>query len=212
MMNTKTTIPLPNILIVDDHPIVRRGILALLGGVANASIAEAANGSETMRTLQTASIDIAIIDIELPDINGLQLINNIKTMPHAPRIVVYTMHEEPWTIDELMRADVDAIVLKGDDPYELCIAVESVKIGMRYSSARFGQAMGRQNRQLTEREKEVLGMMCDGLSSRQMAERMFVSENTVEYHRKQIMRRIGAKNNAQAVSIAMKTGLIPTFV
>ena len=119
------------------------------------------------------------------------------------------MHEEPWIIDELQDANVDAIVLKGDDPYELQMAVESVKIGIGYYSSRFKKCADNAPGRLTEREKEVLQMMCDGMSSKLIAENMCVSENTVEYHRKQILRRIGAKNNVQAVSIALKEGLLP---
>ena len=197
------------ILVVDDHPIVRKGIAALLCHTTVATIAEASCAAEAIDISRKQSIDIAVIDLELPDANGLQLITRLRcTMPKM-RIVVYTMHEEPWIIDELQDANVDAIVLKGDDPYELQMAVESVKIGIGYYSSRFKKCADNAPGRLTEREKEVLQMMCDGMSSKLIAEKMCVSENTVEYHRKQILRRIGAKNNVQAVSIALKEGLLP---
>ncbi|MCI7119917.1 MAG: response regulator transcription factor [Prevotella sp.] len=197
------------ILVVDDHPIVRKGIAALLCHTTAATIAEASCAAEAIDISRKQSVDIAVIDLELPDANGLQLITRLRcTMPQT-RIVVYTMHEEPWIIDELQDANVDAIVLKGDDPYELQMAVESVKIGIGYYSSRFKKCADNAPGCLTEREKEVLQMMCDGMSSKLIAEKMCVSENTVEYHRKQILRRIGAKNNVQAVSIALKEGLLP---
>ena len=197
------------ILVVDDHPIVRKGIAALLCHTIAATIAEASCAAEAIDISRKQSVDIAVIDLELPDANGLQLITRLRcTMPQT-RIVVYTMHEEPWIIDELQDANVDAIVLKGDDPYELQMAVESVKIGIGYYSSRFKKCADNAPGRLTEREKEVLQMMCDGMSSKLIAEKMCVSENTVEYHRKQILRRIGAKNNVQAVSIALKEGLLP---
>ena len=197
------------ILVVDDHPIVRKGIAALLCHTTAATIAEASCAAEAIDISRKQSVDIAVIDLELPDANGLQLITRLRcTMPQT-RIVVYTMHEEPWIIDELQDANVDAIVLKGDDPYELQMAVESVKIGIGYYSSRFKKCADNAPGCLTEREKEVLQMMCDGMSSKLIAEQMCVSENTVEYHRKQILRRIGAKNNVQAVSIALKEGLLP---
>lgn len=197
------------ILVVDDHPIVRKGIAALLCHTTAATIAEASCAAEAIDISRKQSVDIAVIDLELPDANGLQLITRLRcTMPQT-RIVVYTMHEEPWIIDELQDANVDAIVLKGDDPYELQMAVESVKIGIGYYSSRFKKCADNAPGRLTEREKEVLQMMCDGISSKLIAEKMCVSENTVEYHRKQILRRIGAKNNVQAVSIALKEGLLP---
>lgn len=197
------------ILVVDDHPIVRKGIAALLCHTTTATIAEASCAAEAIDISRKQSVDIAVIDLELPDANGLQLITRLRcTMPKM-RFVVYTMHEEPWIIDELQDANVDAIVLKGDDPYELQMAVESVKIGIGYYSSRFKKCADNAPEHLTEREKEVLQMMCDGMSSKLIAEKMCVSENTVEYHRKQILRRIGAKNNVQAVSIALKEGLLP---
>lgn len=197
------------ILVVDDHPIVRKGIAALLCHTTAATIAEASCVAEAIDISRKQSVDIAVIDLELPDANGLQLITRLRcTMPKM-RFVVYTMHEEPWIIDELQDANVDAIVLKGDDPYELQMAVESVKIGIGYYSSRFKKCADNAPGHLTEREKEVLQMMCDGMSSKLIAEKMCVSENTVEYHRKQILRRIGAKNNVQAVSIALKEGLLP---
>ena len=197
------------ILVVDDHPIVRKGIAALLCHTTTATIAEASCAAEAIDISRKQSVDIAVIDLELPDANGLQLITRLRcTMPKM-RFVVYTMHEEPWIIDELQDANVDAIVLKGDDPYELQMAVESVKMGIRYYSSRFKKCTDNAPGHLTEREKEVMQMMCDGMSSKLIAEKMCVSENTVEYHRKQILRRIGAKNNVQAVSIALKEGLLP---
>lgn len=197
------------ILVVDDHPIVRKGIAALLCHTTAATIVEASCAAEAIDISRKQSVDIAVIDLELPDANGLQLITRLRcTMPKM-RFVVYTMHEEPWIIDELQDANVDAIVLKGDDPYELQMAVESVKMGIGYYSSRFKKCADNAPGHLTEREKEVLQMMCDGMSSKLIAEKMCVSENTVEYHRKQILRRIGAKNNVQAVSIALKEGLLP---
>ncbi len=197
------------ILVVDDHPIVRKGIAALLCHTTAATIAEASCAAEAIDISRKQSVDIAVIDLELPDANGLQLITRLRCTMSKTRIVVYTMHEEPWIIDELQDANVDAIVLKGDDPYELQMAVESVKIGIGYYSSRFKKCADNAPGRLTEREKEVLQMMCDGMSSKLIAEKMCVSENTVEYHRKQILRRIGAKNNVQAVSIALKEGLLP---
>lgn len=197
------------ILVVDDHPIVRKGIAALLCHTTAATIAEASCAAEAIDISRKQSVDIAVIDLELPDANGLQLITRLRCTMTKTRIVVYTMHEEPWIIDELQDANVDAIVLKGDDPYELQMAVESIKIGIGYYSSRFKKCADNAPGRLTEREKEVLQMMCDGMSSKLIAEKMCVSENTVEYHRKQILRRIGAKNNVQAVSIALKEGLLP---
>ncbi len=204
------TIHHPTLLIVDDHPIVREGIKALMTSVTPAeNILQAADGDEARLRVMATRTDIVIIDLEMPGIDGFQLIEFVAQRPFPPRIVVYTMHEEPWTITRLQETKVDAIVLKGDDPREIVTAVESVKAGLTYHSQRFTSLIGSAAPLLTARETEVLTMLADGLSSRQVAERLFVSENTIEYHRRQILRRLGASNNVQAVAIAIRDGLIP---
>ncbi len=197
-------------LVVDDHPIVREGIKALLASVIPVGhIYEAADGEEAMQIVQTVRIGIAVIDLEIPDISGFQLIERMRQRPFPPRIVVYTMHEEPWVVARLQETEVDAIVLKGDNPREIVTAVESVKARLRYYSPRFASLVENSAPLLTLRESEVLSLLAAGHTSHEVADRLFVSENTIEYHRKQILRRLGARNNVQAIAIAMQKGLMP---
>lgn len=117
-----------NILIIDDHPVVREGIKTLLAASSPAyRYFEAADGSEAMRTVKTQRMDIVIVDLEIPGIDGFQLIEALAQRPFPPRVVVYTMHEEPWTVAQLQEACVSAVVLKGDDPHEIITAVESAQ-------------------------------------------------------------------------------------
>ncbi len=197
-------------LVVDDHPIVREGIKALLASVIPVGhIHEAADGEEAMQIVQTVRIGIAVIDLEIPGISGFQLIERMRQRPFPPRIVVYTMHEEPWVVARLQETEVDAIVLKGDNPREIVTAVESVKARLRYYSPRFASLVENSAPLLTLRESEVLSLLAAGHTSHEVADRLFVSENTIEYHRKQILRRLGARNNVQAIAIAMQKGLMP---
>lgn len=197
-------------LVVDDHPIVREGIKALLASVMPVGhIHEVADGDEAMQIVQTVRIGIAVIDLEIPGISGFQLIERMRQRPFPPRIVVYTMHEEPWVVARLQETEVDAIVLKGDNPHEIITAVESVKARLRYYSPRFASLVENSAPLLTLRESEVLSLLAAGHTSHEVADRLFVSENTIEYHRKQILRRLGARNNVQAIAIAMQKGLMP---
>ncbi len=117
------------ILIVDDHPIVREGIKALLVSASPTTrILEAADGSEALQAVKTTRVGVVIVDLEIPGIDGFQLIEDLARRPFPPRIVVYTMHEEPWTIARLQETKVDAIVLKGDNPMEIVTAVESANV------------------------------------------------------------------------------------
>ncbi len=201
-----------NILIVDDHPVVREGIKTLLAASSPAyRYFEAADGSEAMRTVKTLRMDIVIVDLEIPGIDGFQLIEALAQRPFPPRVVVYTMHEEPWTVAQLQEACVSAVVLKGDDPHEIITAVESAQARLPYYSRRYTTLAEKTTSVLTAREAEVLSLLSEGFSSRQVAERLFVSENTIEYHCKQILRRLGARNNVHAATIAIQRGLMPAF-
>lgn len=201
-----------NILIIDDHPVVREGIKTLLAASSPAyRYFEAADGSEAMRTVKTQRMDIVIVDLEIPGIDGFQLIEALAQRPFPPRVVVYTMHEEPWTVAQLQEACVSAVVLKGDDPHEIITAVESAQARLPYYSRRYTSLAEKTTPVLTAREAEVLSLLCKGFSSRQVAERLFVSENTIEYHCKQILRRLGARNNVHAATIAIQRGLMPAF-
>ncbi len=201
----------PCILVVDDHPIVREGIKALLASACPAAhVLAAADGSEAMQTVKTVRVDTVIVDLEIPGMDGFLLIEHLAERPFPPRIVVYTMHEEPWTVARLQETKVDAIVLKGDNPMEIVTAVESANVGIPYYSQRYASLVEQSAPMLTAREAEVLALLSRGYSSRQVADRLFVSENTIEYHRKQILRRLGARNNVHAVAIAMQRGLMPS--
>lgn len=200
------------ILIVDDHPIVREGIRALLSSaIPNIRILEATDGNEAMQQVKSNKVDIVIVDLEIPGIDGFQLIATIAQRPFAPRIIVYTMHEEPWTIARLQQSKVNAIVLKGDNPKEIITAVESVKARLPYYSQRYAQLIEQNEPALTSREVEVLLLLSQGYSSHQISDNLFVSENTIEYHRKQILRRLDARNNVHAITIAIQKGIIPKY-
>lgn len=206
-------IPNTCILIVDDHPIVREGIKTLLAESCQSTrIIEAADGNDAILQVKSTRVGIVIVDLELPGIDGFQLIKEMGQRPFPPRIVVYTMHEEPWTIVRLQQANINAIVLKGDDPKEIVTAVESVKVGLSYYSRRYTSLIEKSTPLLTPREAEVLTLLGSGYSSRQVANQLFVSENTIEYHRKQILRRLGARNNVHAVTIALQKGIIQSFI
>ena len=209
MMKQHTNI---NILIVDDHPVVREGVKALLSAASPAyRFFEAADGSEAMRVVMTVRVGVVVLDLEIPGIDGFELIENLARRPFPPRVVVYTMHEEPWTVARLQETGVSAVVLKGDDPHEIVTAVESARARLSYYSRRYALLMEKSAPVLTPREAEVISLLSEGFSSRQVAEQLFVSENTIEYHRKQILRRLGARNNVHAVAIAIKRGLMPPF-
>ncbi len=198
-----------SILVVDDHPIVGEGILSLLGDLPFAVSEHAATAAAALVVAASRQFGIAIIDLELPDSPGILLIEKIRKASPATRIIVYTMHEELWALHDLAEAKPDGIVFKSESPRLLREAVRAVGKGGTYRSPHC-QELERGSRRpvLGYSARQVLLFLADGLSSKQIAERVFRSENTVEYHRKRLMRFFGAANTTQLILKAAQQGYV----
>lgn len=200
-----------NILIVDDHPIVSTGLQALIEHTGEYGKIYVANNIASSRLLlRQKDIDIAIIDLELQDANGMELIKYIHQTHISTKILVYTMHEELWTIRQLMKEDADAIVMKGDNPQEVLIALRKIEQGKGYFSQQFMRLINSQDTSeitLSNREAEVLEHISNGLSTNDIAQQLNISNNTVEFHRHNLMKKLSANNMAQLVKKAIQLGL-----
>ena len=200
-----------NILIVDDHPIVSTGLQALIEHTGEYGKIYVANNIASSRLLlKQEDIDIAIIDLELQDANGMELIKYIHQTHISTKILVYTMHEELWTIRQLMKEDADAIVMKGDNPQEVLIALRKIEQGKGYFSQQFMRLINSQDTSeiiLSNREAEVLEHISNGLSTNDIAQQLNISNNTVEFHRHNLMKKLSANNMAQLVKKAIQLGL-----
>lgn len=200
-----------NILIVDDHPIVSTGLQALIEHTGEYGKIFVANNIASSRLLlRKEDIDIAIIDLELQDANGMELIKYIHQTHISTKILVYTMHEELWTIRQLMKEDADAIVMKGDNPQEVLIALRKIEQGKGYFSQQFMRLINSQDTSeisLSNREAEVLEHISNGLSTNDIAQQLNISNNTVEFHRHNLMKKLSANNMAQLVKKAIQLGL-----
>lgn len=200
-----------NILIVDDHPIVSTGLQALIEHTGEYGKIYVANNIASSRLLlKQEDIDIAIIDLELQDANGMELIKYIHQTHISTKILVYTMHEELWTIRQLMKEDADAIVMKGDNPQEVLIALRKIEQGKGYFSQQFMRLINSQDTSeitLSNREAEVLEHISNGLSTNDIAQQLNISNNTVEFHRHNLMKKLSVNNMAQLVKKAIQLGL-----
>ena len=191
-----------NILIVDDHQIVAHGLQALLSREnCVKSIDTATTAEKALLLSKKKSYGIYIIDVELPDISAIS--------PEAS-FIFHTMHEEIWTIKAMMAAGADAIVLKSDDLSDLTAAVKAVATGNSYYSQRFEDYCRRfESRQMpSPHELEILRAIAKGESTNDIARRMCISPNTIEYHRKRLFRKLGATNMADMVARAIEHGLL----
>jgi two-component system, NarL family, response regulator len=201
------------VAVIDDHPIVRDGIVANLEESGEISVVATASGlAEARAALAKTEADVAIIDLELADGNGLTLVREFAAVG-KPRVVVFSAYGGEERVGEALAGGAQGYVLKGTPSDELLRAVRAVFSGTSYLAGPVAdQALAalRAPRRLrvTEREREVLRLLADGLSNRAIGERLQISERTVKFHVAEILGRLGAENRAQAVALAQQRGLL----
>lgn len=197
-----------HILAVDDHPVVLEGIRMIVGRIEGVQCAGLTRVEALRRTLSDESYDMYILDLEFPDADGFCVINEIREKKPDAHIVIYTMHEEPWVLAKLVHLDIDGVISKNADADELYKAVKTVMTGNTYFNETFLKLVHKNTEpipsngnvfKLSERELEVLSLLAEGLSTTEIAERMFLSKNTIQTYRKRLMLKLNAKNVAELV-------------
>lgn len=204
------------LLVVDDHPIVLEGIHSVLAR-RGFKVLKATSASQAISIAgRTENIDIFVIDLSLSEgTDGLILIEKLRALGYNTPMVVYTMHEELWNISALMKADVEGIVLKGDNINELVHAIRVVADGGTYRSSAFDEKrreVMQTNGILSTKDVEVLRLLADGAGNREIAEAMGISEKTVEYHRSNILKKLCSRTMFEATRRAIALGIICTFL
>lgn len=197
------------ILLVDDHAIVLEGLRTLIHkAVCDVRVLSAADEDAAKKTLADNDVDVVVTDLELKGGGGLSLIAFVHDSHPHTKVVVYTMHEEPWTIREIADSDADAVVMKSDDTQQLVNAIKAAADGCGYYSTTFARllAAADSHPNLSEREMNVLTWTAQGLSTSEIAERLSVSPNTVEFHRRRIRLKLGAANAAETIKKATDMG------
>lgn len=208
-----------NVAIVDDHPLVLEGLKSLLlqtEGIEH--IYTAQTGSQLGSLLALHSIHLYIIDLDLPDIDGFELIHQIKQKSPEAKIIVSTMHEEIWIVNKLKHPDIDAVVFKSSAGKYIQKALQAVLKGKKYYCPQFqklykekdkiGHTPDTLDSAHTIRELDVLKAIAKGMNTHEISECLFISENTVEWHRKNLMVKFGAKNATDLVIKALSKGYL----
>lgn len=201
------------ILLLDDHAIVLDGLEAILQSDASLEVvAKFSNGNLALSYLKTDTVNLVITDYSMPDMDGLTLVKEIKLQAPAVKIIMLSMHDEASIIRDVMAAGLDGYILKKYAQSELLHAVEAVLAGGNYWSKEVSRALlnidHEQDCSITERETEVLKLLCEELTSREIAERLFISERTVETHRKNLMRKTNSTNTVGLIKYAFQNHLI----
>ncbi len=212
------------VLLVDDHPLVRDGIASLLRARGLDVVGEASDGLEALYKARLLRPDVILMDIRMPGVNGLEATRLIKTEMPDIKIVILTVSDDDRDLFEAIKSGAEGYLLKSmhaDQFFELLESIERGETPIPPSMAsrilnefvRHGKQIPSStdaaNREsLTERETEVLQLVVRGLSNREIADTLTISENTVKFHLKNILAKLHARNRAEAVAYALQTGLV----
>jgi len=202
------------LLLADDHTIFRQGLLRLLHAWPEAEVVgEAADGREAWELIQTLHPDVAILDIEMPQLSGIDIMQHVKNEKLSTRVVLLTMHDEPALALEAERVGVHGYVLKDNTFEELLKAIEKVIAGQRYMSPSVSDNLRAFRLEsggvtLSPREREVLKLVASGLSSKDIARTLNISPKTVETYRNRLMSKLDLHSVAELVRYALRVGLL----
>jgi DNA-binding NarL/FixJ family response regulator len=211
-----------NILLADDHKIVRDGIISLLSDEKEFKIvAEAENGIQVLNILKQEKIDIIIMDISMPEMNGIECTKKIKQTYPEIHILMLSMHNEEHYVNEVFKSGASGYILKNSGKEELINAMKTVFSGKPYYSPEVTQTYleslvkpGNKKpdiknviNELTSREIEILELIVSEFSNQEIAEKLFISIRTVDAHRRNLLNKIGVKNTAGLVKFAISNKL-----
>ena len=211
-----------NLLLADDHAVVRQGIKLILGSQSMFNIAgEAGSGIEILQLLEKGiDVDIVLTDYVMPDMDGNELTREIsKKYPHV-KVIILSMIQDKTIIAEMFDNGASGFLSKDIKPMELIYAIKHVYSGEKYLSAAFSIALLQQTMSqsspslpettfsLNSREAEILNLISEGLSNHEISDKLFLSKRTVEGHRMSLMNKMGSKNTAALIKSAMLNGLL----
>ena len=213
-----STIPI-RILVADDHPIVRDGLVAVLSTQPDFEVVgEAADGRQVVEQALALQPDVILLDLEMPEVDGVQALEQLRKLGQSVRAVVFTAFDTDERILSALRAGAKGYLLKGAPREELFNAVRVVHTGGSLLQPvvasrlleRFSEAVPLMAapEQLTPRELEVLAWVAQGHPNKEIAERLAISQRTVKFHVSSIMGKMGAANRTEAVALAVQHGLI----
>lgn len=209
---------LVNLLLVDDHAIVTDGLKALLADEPGYVIkGEASNGQMALEMLRVLNVDIILMDIDMPVMNGIEATKVIKKEMPDKKILMLTMHDEKVLIQMMMDIGANGYLIKNSPKAELIKALENIANNKSYYSEEVTGVLLKPEEpekksgilaELTEREIEIIRLVSEGLSNKQIGEKLFISHRTVDTHRTNLMYKIDVHNVAGIVKFAIAHGIV----
>jgi DNA-binding NarL/FixJ family response regulator len=199
------------LLTVDDHPLMREGIAAVVASQSDLQlVAEAGSGREALLSFREHRPDVTLMDLRLPDMSGIDALSAIRAEFPDARVVILTTFEGDVEIQRALQAGARGYLLKSMAPREMVEAIRQVHAGRKrippQVAAHIAEHLGEER--LTAREIEVLQRLAGGNRNKDIADQLFISEETVKVHVKHLMDKLGASDRTQAVAIALRRGII----
>lgn len=203
------------VVLVDDHAIIVDGIKSILSSVENLSVVHTANSAEeALIFFKQNQADLLITDFNMPGMDGLTLIHTVKKLLPNLKIIVLSMHDEIHLTKEILKSGVNGYVLKKDTQKELLTAIHEVQAGNIYLSNDINKLLifsldnAEEGKLLTDREREIVKLIAKEYTNKTIAEELFISERTVETHRKNIFRKTGTNSLVGLIKFAYANNLI----
>lgn len=201
------------ILVADDHPMLREGLVAVLATQPDFEVAgEAADGAETVRLAGTLEPDVVLLDLEMPGTDGVAALGELRAAGSEARALVFTAYDTDERILGALRAGAQGYLLKGASRDEIFSAIRTVAAGGSLLepsvTARLLENIDGAPGDLTPRELEVLTLLADGMPNGEIAGKLFVTERTVKFHVGSILTKLDAANRTEAARIAARRGLV----
>ncbi len=215
-----------SVLIVDDHPLLRQGLSRLLeleGGIT--VIGQASNGIEALRLADQLDPDVVLLDINMPGMNGIEVAKTLRKQHPSTEILTLTIHDNESYVNEMIRVGAKGYLLKDAEPREVVHAIKQVASGetvysthlmervmeryheMEVNYGRLQSAASIQELSLTSRELEILQYIVEGLSNKEIASALFISEKTVKNHITSLLRKLEVDDRTQAAVFAVSQGI-----
>jgi DNA-binding NarL/FixJ family response regulator len=207
------------VLLVDDHQIIIDGLKSLLSNSGEiAVVGEANNGHEALRILNLIEIDVILMDIDMPVMNGIDTLKEIRRHGSAVKVIILSMHNEAGMIKSLVNLGANGYLLKSSSQDEVVNAIGKVADGQSYFSTEVtlsllnkspnGIQANQQVELLTDRETEIIKLIAEGFSNKEIGDKLFISHRTVDTHRTNLMKKLNISNIAGLISYAIKNGIV----
>ncbi|WP_425392794.1 response regulator [Ekhidna sp.] len=200
------------ILIADDHQIVIDGLKLVLSAREELKVvSEASNGVEVLEYLENHRVDVVVLDINMPEMDGIKCAKKVKTLYPKTKVIILTMYAQKSFVEEIVKIGIDGCLLKNNTGKELCDAIIRVHEGKSYYDQiqNFNKSdADHKEFSLSEREVEIIRKLGDGMTSAQISDDLFISEHTVKTHRKNILRKLNLHSSSELIQYALNNGII----